>query len=297
MLEKIVDRPSQRYIDFSSIKRYSNGIGLAYCYNAVMKSTKAGKPFITLYLRDTAGVSIPGYVFDLKSPLLAGSEITAVVGKIVSISWQENYLRQIGLTLIIETCAIAENVPSSDYEVFTGSVDNLRSKCDELSAYFQRVLGFKVHLPKGIEVDSFPEYSSGRVGGVADYYYKIYKHLDALVMFNESDNVRLAATFLLYVLVHYNYIVAERNNSGDIALVTTLTERVSALVPKLEVGESSLELIHMFFGYEPKSVYVRTVKAIADLVKRVDAEFRIYETIPLTQEGNAGYGTIRRYEI
>ena len=299
MLEKISkDSNSKHYMDFSNIQRYSSGSGLCFVYNAVLKSTKAGKPFVTLYLRDTAGRTIPGYIFDLSSPIVSGADVTAVIGSIVKISWQENYLHQVGLTVIIDKCEVARNVTPDEYAVFTGAVEGLPEKLEFLQRMFIDVLGVKAYLPKTLEVEAVPEYAGGRVGGLGDFYFRIAQQLEAQRSWHSDvDYKQLIATFLIYILAHSNYVVSRKDNSDDICLVRGLTEKVSAMSTTLNLSEGALEIIHMFFGYVPKDIYVRTITAVSDMVKRVEDEFSLYKTIPLTQEGNAGYGSIKRYSV
>lgn len=299
MLQRVDTQTSKlHYMDFSAIQRYSNGTGLCFVYNVALKSTKAGKPFITLYLRDTQGRTIPGYIFDLKNPLLSGADATKVIGSIVQITWQENYLNKVGLTVIIDKCEVATDVGPEEYARFTGAVADLQEKITAIQDMFVKVLGVRAYLPKVVEVQAIPEYAGGRVGGLADFYYRIGKQLAAQAYnYSEEDYKQLIATFLLYILAHSNYITARNDASDDIRLVTSLTDKVSKMSSTLGLSEGALELIHMFFGYTPKDIYVRTVVAVADMVKRVEDEFALYKTIPLTQEGNAGYGVIKRYRI
>ncbi len=72
--------------------------------------------------------------------------------------------------------------------------------------------------------------------------------------------------------------------------------QVSGLASQLSVGSAAMELVHMFFGYTPKDIFVKTIANIGDFVQRIDKEFVLYSTIPVHQEGDAGYGAIRRYK-
>lgn len=297
MLERVETKTSGRFMNFNAITRYSNGTGLCYVYNTVMRATKAGKPFITLYLRDVKGNSIPGYVFDLKSPLVAGGEAAKVMDKIVQVDWQENYLRGIGLTLILDSVSIVESATADDYAMFRGVIEGLGGKLEELKQYFYKQLNMTVALPVVIETVSSADYSSGMQGGLLEHYWKMASMLSGLHGLTDKERYKLSCSFLLYILVHSNYIRAQEQGMDNIELVTSLTEKVSNLSRKLEVGAGALELVHMFFGYEPKDIYVRTVANISDTVQRIEKEFALYHTIPLEQEGNAGYGKIRRYQL
>lgn len=297
MLEKIPSQDAGRYMNFSGISRYSTGTGLCYVYNAVMKRTKAEKPFITLYLRDINGDVIPGYVFDLQSPLMAGGEVTNVIGKIVKLDWEENYLPNVGLTIIVTRASVMLDAGPQDYARFRGTIEDLDSKRQDLEEYFMRGFAIKAAFPMFLGSWSSGEYCQGRVGGLLEHYWRMSQMLKSLEGLSPEERKQTAATFLLYIFVHSNYVRAHDKGQDDIQLVTSLTDKVSSLAKQMGVGAGSLEVVHMFFGYEPKDIYVRTVAAVSDMVRRFDKEFCLYHTIPLTQEGNAGYGTIRRYQV
>lgn len=297
MLERVDYKETGNFMNFNSITRYSCGTGICYVYNAVMKTTKAGKPFVTLYLRDTQGNGIPGYVFDLRSPLMAGGEVTKITSKIVKVDWQENYLQGVGLTLILDKVYLLETATADDYAKFRGVVDNIDGKMEELKQYFVDEIQLNVSLPIFVRTVASTEYCSGMQGGLLEHYWKMSKMLANVHGVSDKEKYRISCTFLLYVFVHSNYIRAHEQGADNIELVTSLTEKVTALSHKLNMSAGALELIHMFFGYSPKDIYVKTVSAVSDTVKRIDKEFSLYHTIPLDQEGNAGYGAIRRYQL
>lgn len=297
MLEKIQPEMQTSYMRFASIKRFATGKGRCFVYNVVLKRTKAGKPFVTMFLRDVEGVSIPGYVFDLKSPLLAGEEAKKAIGHIVEITWTENYLDRVGLTLILEDVAIVHSVPIAEQELFCGSVEKLEEKLNFLKSLVVKELGYTVTFPVTLRTYSSPDYVQGRVGGLLEYYYRIASILDLQHFVSKVERRQLIATFVVYTFVHFSYTKACDECNDDINLVTSLTEWVKEIDKQLKLGVAALEVVQMFFGYTPKDIYVRTVSEVANLVKRMDSEFAIYHTIPLRQEGNAGYGVIRRYQI
>lgn len=121
--------------------------------------------------------------------------------------------------------------------------------------------------------------------------------LKAVTHLSGEEKRRLIATFLVYTFVHSNYVRLAEAGQADIAAVATLTESVNKLNAKLALGPGILEVVHMFFGYAPKDIYVKTISSFSDHVNALDKEFALYKTIPLTQEGDAGYGKIRRYSI
>lgn len=300
MLEKVKQSSEVNYIDFSSIRPDSYGEGICYVYNGVIKRTKAGNPFVTLYLRDSLGNAIPGYVFDIKSNLMAGGELAKVINQVVLIRWSENYLPNIGLTVILEKVGMVTDPSPRMLETFCGGIPNVDSKRREIEDQLFEALALKVTIPHNITVYSSVDYSQGRVGGLCQHYWKMSHVLSAYTSSGEytSEEIRrLYATFALYILVHSTYVKAHSVGKDDIDLVSSLTSTVHALSEKLCVGTAALELVNMFFGYKPRDIYVRTIVNISENVKRAEREIALYRTIPLQQEGDAGYGAIRRYVV
>lgn len=300
MLERVDKGKSfgdMKLIRFSSVERYQSGTGCCLVYNAVLKKTRQGKPFVTLYLRDYEGVTLPGYIFDIASPLLAGGEAVKVIGKVVEIDWQENYLNNIGLTLLLDRVAVVHDAPLNVQEQFNGVIPDIDRKEAELKQMFQEALHFNVSFPAHVRTYSSPDYMQGRVGGLAEYYYRVGKVLESTSFLPQLQRSNLIATFAIYLCVHAAYVRASDSGEADITLVTTLTSLVGKLSNALKVGPAALEVVHMFFGYEPKDIYVRTVTSAAKFVQQADKEFSLYRTIPLLQEGDAGYGAIHRYKL
>ena len=297
MLEKIETPTVGGYINFGAIGPDSHGVGRCFVYNAVSKHTKQGKPFITLYLRDIRGTVIPGYVFDLQSPLHAGGELTKVINNVVEIEWQENYLRSVGLTLIITKVSILSNISSEDIAKFRGEIADAHRKLEEIETFASDVLKMRVTLPRTVLTYSSTDYIQGRVGGLCEHYWRMMNVLKTVSHLSVDEYRALVATFVLYVMTHQSYVRAHDDGEDGIDLVSELNEKMLTLLRALNIGPGPMELINIFYGYQPKDIYVRNICAVSDLVKRIDTEFTVYQTIPLQQEGNAGYGTIRRYRV
>ena len=68
----------------------------AYVRGGQHKFTRAGKPFITLYLQDTENVVIPAYIFDIDNFKGAGLELTKVIHSFVKVRVTENYHPRFG---------------------------------------------------------------------------------------------------------------------------------------------------------------------------------------------------------
>ena len=301
MLKPVVKDKHPGYIDFRNITRYSSGSGLCYVYGAVNKTTKQGKPFVTLYIRDLNGISIPCYIFDIASPLLAGDEVRKVVNNIVCIRWTENYLNGTGLTLIADKVELVTSSDDSYFnealEIFRGKVPDLETKYDSLIQFFVDSLGVKFAIPFYVRSSSFLDYSQGNTGGLLEHYYRMARSIKTYDYLPREEYRRLVATFALFIFAHSYYVKSEEKGCADITIVGILTQNIEKMDRQLNVGTGAFELVHMFFGYEPKDIYVRTVKSVSDHITRVAREFATYSTVPLAQEGDAGYGKIRRYVI
>ena len=297
MLRQVGSSPSKDFINFGAITPNSNGKGIAYCYNAVIKKTQAGKPFVTLHLRDTNGVTVPGYYFDLAQPLLAGKEVTAAIGMPLMIDWQENYLRNVGLTLLVDRASIVTDLSANELGLFTGSIEGLDKKMEELSAFFKKELNLNTAIPFWVTTYNSIDHCQGRVGGLCEHYWRIMNILKSMSYLDKRLYSKLVATFLIYIFVHANHTRLAEAGKADIAAVALLTDHVNKLNATLHLGPGVLELVHSFFGYKATDIYVRTVLSMAEQVCKVDKEFALYATIPVQQEGDAGYGKIRRYEV
>lgn len=297
MLNPISREESTPYMDFSAIAGGSQGSGRCFVYNAVVKKTKAGKPFVTLYLRDVRGRSVPGYIFDIKSPLMAGKEMVEIINSVVEIEWQENYLRGVGMTLILDKVSKVKTPTSADLEKFCGIIPDLQQKRKEIEQFITGVVGISVALPMTIERYSSSEYHQGKVGGLCQHYWEMMRIIRSFDWRDKLEYERLVAVFAIFIITHSSYVRASDEGNDGIDLVVRLTNIVSSVAQTLKVGDGALELVNMFFGYEPKDVYVRSVQSASDFAHRVDKEFSVYSTIPLKQEGDAGYGKIRRYSI
>ena len=296
MLEPVGKKVEQNYVRFAKIRRCDKGTGLCFCYNAEIKTTKYGHPFVKMMLRDIDGATIPGYVFDLQSPLLAGREALEAAGHVVSISYEENFLEKTGQTVIVSACAVVTNVPSKELSLFTGSVPGCEEMLSELTKGLQDHIGIKITLPVTVTSYASAVYAGGRVGGLISHYYQMYKALDGVRGLNDEERRRLISTFVLYIFAHGNYLRAAEQGADDISLLLSLTEKLASLESKLELGSGCKEIVHCLFGVKPTDIYVRTVFSVADSVLRVSQEFEKYRTIPISQEGDAGYGRIRRYQ-
>ena len=268
----------------------------AYVRGGQHKFTRADKPFITLYLQDEDGIVIPGYVFDLRNFKAAGLELTKVIHSVVKARVTENYLPKLGMTVTVDSIAIVESPTSQLLQTFVGNVGDNNATYNELSERIRKHLGIKINLPYAICTSSLIEFYQGRVGGQCKHYLNMIKTLEVWAEdMSEEEARQLFVTFVLYVFVHNNYVVAVESGDDDIRLVNTLTASVSKYMQTLKAGAGAIEVIHLFFGYEPKDLFVRTVHQASEINLRMMKELGVFRALPLSREGDAGYGTIKSY--
>ena len=290
------EKPDTPLMDFRHIKAMSSGEGIAFVYNAVQKRTKSGKPFVTLHLRDVNGLTAPGYIFDLASPILSGRELKEVTNQFVKVVWDENYLNNIGLTFILRDVQLITN-PSIDMRIsFVGDIENVVGKEKELTDFISKAVGKLVMLPRALSIHSSPAYYGGKCGGLLEHYWRMHNILKSYTYLKPEEYRVLIGTFASYIFTHSAYQQADESQQADVSTMLRLTEKLSTIMQGLKLPQGTEEVISMFFGMEPMNIYVRTIRATAELVQRIEDEFSLYRTIPLTQKGDAGYGEIKRYE-
>ena len=180
--------------------------------------------------------------------------------------------------------------------MFTGSVEDFSRKFDKLTECLSEKLNMKVTMPYTICTAHHIDYSQGRVGGLVNHYWEMFRVLSSMKRdFNPKEEKQLYGTLLLYIYAHSNYIRALDSDEADINLVTQLTSAMSRYVNTLGLGSGAVEIVHIFFGYEPKDIFVRLVLQTSKFVSQTSNEISLWRTLPVTREGNAGYGTIKKY--
>lgn len=301
MLEK-VDRSSGGrdeqlpLLDVGKIHPDSSFECYAYVRGGRHKFTKADKPFITLFLQDVNGVVIPGYVFDIANFKAAGLELTKVIHSVVKVQALENYLPRYGMSVIVEHVSIVTHPTAEMTTTFLGSVGDTSVLLSDLTSRIAQHTGIKVNLPYEICTSSYMDFYQGRVGGQCKHYLHMLSTLEVWAEDMDKEEARqLFSTFVLYVFVHNNYLAAVEDGKDDIGLVTTLTNSVSRYMQALKAGAGAIEVIHLFFGYKPKDLFVRAVHQASEMNLRAMKELSTYRALPLSREGDAGYGTIKRY--
>ena len=298
MLKKVEENNGKyKYLHFSNIMSDSIGEGICYVRGGEHRFTRIGKPFIVLYLQDVDGLTIPGYVFNVDNFKQSGMELTKAIHSILYISYQENYHPKYGMSIILDRASIVEDYSTAVLNKFVGTANHANEAYKYVQDFLVQVLKVKVGIPYTICTSSHMDYSQGELGGLAIHYCDMCKTLHVLSeRFTEEERKQLWGTFVLYIYVHNNFLVAEKEGEADIQLVTKLTAVISDIKNKLNVGEGALEVVHMFFGYEPKDIFVRLIKQVSDNLIRASKEISMYKTLPISREGDAGYGAIRRYK-
>ncbi len=298
MLEKVNQNPNTgpSVFNVSNIPRDAQFTTIAYVRGGQHKFTRADKPFITLYLQDEHGVVIPGYIFDLRDFMGSGLELTKVIHSFVQVTAMENYLPKFGMSVIIDKLSLITN-PSSDIATrLLGTVGDTTAVYNTLMKGIEKKLGIKITLPYNICTASYMDYYQGRVGGLCRHYLNMFDTLSVWSgeMSNEESRL-LFSTYVLYVFAHNNYMAAREDGNDDIRLVNTLTASISKYMEALKVGDGAIEVIHLFFGYEPKDLFVRMVHQASLANTRAMNELATFRSLPISREGDAGYGTIKRY--
>lgn len=283
--------------DVSNIPRDAQYTCVAYVQDGGHKYTKASKPFITLYLRDINGLAIPGYIFDLRDFKSSGLELTQVIHSYAQVTVTENYLPKIGMTVTIEKLSMVTNPTAEMVKVFQGTIGDTQQLYQHLLECIRNSLNINISFPYNICTSSYIDFYAGRVGGQCQHYQDMFDILEVWSrQMSDEEKHQLFSTFVLYVFVHNNYISARESGNDDINLVNTLASAVAKYMDTLKTGSGVSEVIHLFFGYTPKDVFVRMVHLASEMSTRAMNELYTYRSLPISREGDAGYGTIKRYE-
>lgn len=296
MLERADTSRPRNSLVFRNITTDAAGTGICYVTGGQTRVSRINKPFVVLYLQDVEGAVIPGYIFEVDNFKASGLDLTKITHSLVQVTYQENYSPRYGLSIILKDVQWIQNPPMDLLTAYVGQVDNTAQLFQRLSAAVDKKLGMSVTLPFTITNIYHPDYNQGRAGGVLKHYWDVFHMLQAIEGdFSPEQQVQLYSTFILYIFAHSNYLTAESKEEADINLITRLTASVSKYIEKLQMGKGALEIVHIFFGYEPKDIYVRLITYAASSVRRMNAEVNMWKTLPDSREGNAGYGTIKRY--
>lgn len=296
MLQKIDNNLNENYLHWVNISPDSIGEGLCFVRSAVHRFTKGDKPYFVLYLQDIDGGVIPGYIFDIANFVELGKDLTAVERSVVKISYRENYHPKYGLSVILEK---VDKVVSPDTEMlgkFTSTAKEAKEAWQELGTVLSEKLKMMIKIPYNICTASSIECCNGAIGGPAIFYKKMMQILEQYeTEFSEEERRDLWGSFLIYIFVHSNLLTARKSGEDDIQFLRNLTLTVDTYLKTLKIGVGAAEAIYMSSGYQPKDIYTRLVSHVADNVSCILKEINLYRTLPISREGDAGYGTIKNY--
>lgn len=299
-MERIHEPKMSTYCIFSRINRFEFGSGLVYIYSGVMKNTREGKPFVTLYLRDVEGNTLPSYIFDLSNPLVSGGEVSKVVGKIAKISYRENFINGRGLSLILNSVEVAVNPSVEDVAKFSGKVTGVEAMYDELVASLYRDLGVKISYSMASRNASTQFYGGGKVGGLVEHYSRLYAKLASYKgVMTASEYRQLIGSFAVFIYAHSAYLCNQVSIEGKdtLPMLSVMLDKAKLLGDQLNLGSSTVEIVNMFYGYEPKDFYIRIINRESEAIRVGDAELHLYRTLPINNDGSAGHGIVRRYKV
>lgn len=313
MLERVGPKASvgdgmTPFMHFNKIKRMESGTGLCYVRNAVSKRTRADNPFITFYVSDVDGLTIPAYMFNIGEIERYGTDLFSCIGHIVKVDWEENYIDKVGMTLKLSKLSRAENVKADELALFVGQTEEVDGMFRCIMNTLKQVTGVRFNMPFDMKMQCNVDYDGGKVGGLIKTYYRTMKMMDGLYtsqsasengklggVMSDRELKNLYGTFALFIAAHSHYIKCRDKGADDVSMLMELTRIIGNVSTSLSITAGAMELAYVFVGVEPKDFYVRTIKSVFDLVVRTDKEHTVLETLPELCEGNAGYGVIRKY--
>lgn len=293
MLKKVNE---DNQLHFNNIQTDEIGEGICYVTGGTIKVSKLNRPFLTLFLQDIDGIIIPGYMFDLTDFKMAGLDLTKVTHNLIKVHYRENFLVRYGLTIILDKVELIVNPNYSLLEKYVGSTLEITERFQDMLADISSILNIRVTLPRSITNTHDVEYDKGKLGGTVNHYCKVFKALSAFNdNFNEEDRKQLYGTFVLYIFVHDTYLNKRKENKADINLVTELSKVVSTYMEKLNLKQGAMEVINIFFGYQPKDIFVRLIYNLSQQIKLATNEIELWNSLPYTMEGDIGNGIVKKY--
>lgn len=271
---------------FDRIGRYVYGTGFCYVRDGAIKRTKADKPYVVLYLADPDGMVLPGYLFDIEDNLQFGTDLSNVIGHVVQVKWEENFLKGSRLTLRLFEVQLATNVQPDILSMFVGTVEDTNRKIDEILAWYREVTGHTLTFPYHVHTLSTMEYSEGKVGGLAEHYYQLHLMIKAYRECMSQDSYRkLVNACIIYMVVHTYYVQAKSKGEADINLVTELVSIVRKVYGRILTTEGIYEVAHILVGYEPKDLFVKIVYDLSETLRRHQQAISVWRSLPDSTDG------------
>lgn len=298
MLRPVSKEDNIRLLHWSAISPDSSGDGYCFVRATQHKFTRGDKPFIVLYLQDTDGAVIPGYIFNVENFKAAGNDLTEVERSVVQISYSENYHPRFGMSVILNKVEKVMKPPLELLSAFVDTVETAKQCYEELASVLTQKLKVKISPPYRICTMSVMDCFNGSIGGPALHYHKMMQLLETYESYFQSDEQRMLwGTFLIYVYAHHNVMIAEQAGTNDIKLQFELVSSINNYLSVLGLGTSAGEALYLFSGYKPKDIFTRIVSDVSEQVTKITKEVNLYRSLPITREGDAGYGIVRNYGV
>lgn len=292
MIQKITDN---KYLNISDLHIGSFGHAIAYVFDGKNKTAKNSAPYFLLYLKDTNGTIIPGFVFNVIDYIKEGKTLTSIKGKLITFdfycdSWGNN-----GLSLQLTSLSLIESPDYTLISKFIGSLPDVDNYLKDLTDTLIKESGIEIKLPELTLKKSYIDFCDGRVGGLIYHYHMMLEQLTTYkIIYTEKEYKALMETFIVFLSCHLDYLSNECE--ADIALLTRMTAKIKDLSERLNATSIVEEIVQYFNGYTPKDIAVRTVLHHFESVLKTTKEVYLNRTLPLTVCGDAGYGTIKKYK-
>lgn len=286
---------STSLLNINDIRFGSHGISTAYVVDGIVKRSKRGDYFVTLYLLDCNGNSIPGYLFTLTDWESAGLDVHKIKGHLVTIHWSENFIDGFGMTLSLTKVLLHRQESVEKIKSFVGSYDDAKDIVDSIFSYCSEVLGERVAPISKMSALSSKEYSNGKVGGIAKHADGVLACLKTLKdTMSEAEYKTLISTYLCFISTLVNYMVADSEGNADVTFVAAMNSKLSVLKDRLDLHDDILEITNYFFGVTPRGYYVRCVVSAHEMIMKLNKELTVWRGLPVKQKGDAGYGTMQK---
>lgn len=281
-------------LDISSLNTKPYGEAIAYVIGGKYKTAVNGQPFYILYLKDCNGESITGFKFNVADYIKDGLSLTKIKNKFVKISYYDNCSEGFTRSLVIETLYLITNQSEIDADKFIGTTPGNLAMCDEILETLTGIFKKKVALSKITMMVRHYDYCGGKSGGVIYHHYLTLKHLLTYKdILEEAEFKELIHAFAVFLSLHLDYVTI--GEDFDPSYVSSQLKFEKKMESTFNYQCKAEEFIYYFSGVVPRDYYVRTVTSAFETVKKTLAELHINRITPITQTGDAGYGTIKRY--
>lgn len=277
-------------LDFSKIQEGQHGKGFVYVTSGAIKMATTGQPYIRLYLQDKRKVIIPAYIFNISYVDECSNDLNKLERNVAYIEYRNNYNEQYGTSLILgKVCLVQDPEPAllmSLIDVVDDFHSKLKAFTDKINKYGSNFIMKDSLLDYPIE-----GYGGGKIGGLLE-------HLDDMlniIIAHKGEDENLIKLFKVYVIAKINYEKLNAMNELDIKSINKIISVCSSFAAASGLPDYYLEIPHMMFGIEPRSVDVRYLYALDEFVKRTSIEKTFNESLPVGRSGKTIYGEIKKY--